>query len=335
LLARRAATMDKVQVLNFTRAPDLFRAPELIALVALAVLAAGVWLRRLEARDAPVLFAASFALTPFVVFNQQIITGRSLQPVHYADYVLNYLSLVALALAVALFVKRRDGSDHATPRYAAPVFLCVALAAYGWAALELIATTRRYSSVNAARDEQARVAARLAELASAHVAGEPPPQRPVVFTENFMLADNLPTFAPRVALHWSPHMHVNSGLTVGEHRERMYQLFYYTGVRPENFHAYLRANPFIIYKLFGAQHALPRLTTGYAPLPDEELDREARAYADYVSAFTREQAARPALSFVITSKEISADLSTLDRWYERDAGERVANYTIHRVRLRP
>ena len=336
LLARRAVTMDKVQVLNFTHAPDLFRAPELFALVALAVLAAGAWLRRLEARDAAVLFTASLALTPFVVFNQQIITGRSLQPVHYEDYVLNYLSLVALTLAVTLFVKRRDGSEHATPRYAARLFLCVALAAYAWAALELIATTRRFSPVNAARDEQARVAARLAELASAHEAGVPQlPRRPVVFTENFMLADNLPTFAPRVALHWSPHMHVNSGLTASEHRERMYQLFYYTGVRPENLAAHLRANPFIIYKLFGAEHALPRLTTGYAPLPDEELNREARAYADYVSAFTREQAARPALSYVITSKEISADLSTLDRWYERDVGERVANYTIYRVRLRP
>jgi hypothetical protein len=336
LVARRAATMDKVQVLKFTHAPDPFRAPEIIALAALAVLVAGICLRRLEARDATVLFAASFALAPFVVFNQQIITGRVLQPVHYEDYVLNYLSLVALTLAVALCVRRRDESDRTmTTRYAAPIFLCVALAAYGWAALELIATTRRFSSVNAARDEQARVATRLAELACATPTNDPALARPVVFTENFMLADNLPVFAPRAAVFWSPHTHVNSGLTAEEHRERMYQFFYYTNVAPENFQAHLRANPFIIYKLFGAEHALPRLTTDYAPLSDEELGREARSYADYVAAFTRDEAARPALSFVITSEEISADLSRLDQWYERDAGERVANYTIYRVRLRP
>jgi hypothetical protein len=58
--------------------------------------------RAAQVRDATFLFAASFALTPFVVFNQQLADGRSLQPVHYADYVLNYLSLVALTLAFAL-----------------------------------------------------------------------------------------------------------------------------------------------------------------------------------------------------------------------------------------
>ncbi|HJR09091.1 MAG TPA: hypothetical protein VJ842_17660 [Pyrinomonadaceae bacterium] len=337
LLARRAAAMDKVQVLKFTHAPDLFRAPEMIALVALAVLAAGIGLRRLALRDATVLFAVSFALTPFVVFNQQIITGRSLQPVHYEDYVLNYLSLVALALAVALCIRRREENERTTrtPRYAAWIFLCVALASYGWAARELIATTRRFSSVNAARDEQARVASRLAELTQTTTANDPARARPVVFTDNFMLADNLPIFAPRASVFWSPHMHVNSGLTAEEHRERMYQFFYYTGVAPENFQAHLRANPFIIYKLFGAEHALPRLATDYAPLSDEELGRAARAYADYVAAFTRDEAARPALSFVITSNASSGDLSQLDRWYERDAGEPVANYTIYRVRLRP
>jgi hypothetical protein len=354
LLARRAATMDKVQVLKLTHAPDLFRAPEWIALVALALLAFGVWLRRLEARDARVVFAASFALTPFVVFNQQIITGRSLQPVHYEDYVLNYLSLVALVLAAALLVRRRDETDGLTPRRAAssqrfatlqrfakPIVLCVALAAYGWAARELIATTRRFAPTNAARDEQLRVAKRLAEIARTTTtltttANDPAsPARPVVLATNFMLADNLPLGAPQLAVHWSPHMHVNSGLTGEEHRARMHQFFYYTNVQPENFHAYIRANPLVVYKLFGAQRVLPRLTPDYAPLSDEEINSEGRAYSDYVAAFTREQAARPALSFVVTSTDGADDLSTLDRWYTRDAGERVAHYTIYRVRLRP
>ncbi|HYG08738.1 MAG TPA: hypothetical protein VD835_02075, partial [Pyrinomonadaceae bacterium] len=200
LLARRAATMDKVQVLKFTHAPDLFRAPEIVALVALVVLAACVWRRRVEVRGARFLFAASFALTPFVVFNQQLLTGRSLQPVHYADYVLNYLSLVALTLAVALYARTGDESGatpaesasatHRPPplwrRFNTPaVLFCVALAAYGWAAFELAATTRRFAPVNRARDEQARVASRLAEIARADAsdparAGEATRARPVV-----------------------------------------------------------------------------------------------------------------------------------------------------------
>jgi hypothetical protein len=371
LVARRAGTMDKVQALKLTHAPDLFRAPEIIALVSLAVLAAGVWLGRLALRDARVIFAASFALTPFVVFNQQIITGRSLQPVHYEDYVLNYLTLLALVLSTALFcIRRRDESDqlttppdastrsdapaqgfpttrHAattqrfalTPRFARQVILSVALAAYGWAAFELIATTRRFAPVNRARDEQMRVSTRLAELARTPSTATDDPAfaaRPVVLATSFMLADNLPVGAPQTSVLWSPHLHVNSGLTAEGHRERMYQFFYYTNVAPENFHAYLSANPLVGYVLFGAERVLPRLTTGPpAPVTDEEIKREARAYAGYVAAFTRVQAARPALSFVITANGPPDELSQLDRWYERDAGERIGNYTLHRVRLRP
>jgi hypothetical protein len=343
LLARRAASMDKVQVLKFTHAPDLFRAPEMVALVALALLAVGLWRRRLDARDSTFLFAASFALTPFVVFNQQLVTGRSLQPVHYADYVLNYLSLVALTLAAALSVRPRKDSDPATRgrpaawrRFPARAFFCVALAAYVWAAFELTATTRRFAPVNRARDEQARVARRLAEMARAGGgAGETTGARPVVLATSFMLADNLPAVAPQAAVLWSPHMHVNSGLSAEEHRERMYQFFYYTGVAPENFRSYLDANPLFVYMLFGAERVLPRLTTEHAPLQAGEVNVAARAYADYVAAFTRAQAARPALAFVIASPERAHDLSALDRWYERDAGERVGTYTIQRLRLRP
>ncbi|HEY1404136.1 MAG TPA: hypothetical protein VGB05_08430, partial [Pyrinomonadaceae bacterium] len=354
LLARRAATMDKVQALKFTHAPDLFRVPEIVALLALAVLAVGVWRKRFDTHDTPFLFAASFALTPFVVFNQQLVTGRSLQPVHYADYVLNYLALVALTLAVALFVRRRDRRDTATPghrpetpghppetrarslalRRFQRVFLCIALAAYAWAAFELIATTRRFAPVNRARDAQAGVASRLAEMARTGAA-DPVRARPVVFTTSFMLADNLPVGAPQTAVLWAPHMHVYSGLTSDEHKERIYQFLYYTGVAPENFRAYLDANPLLLYMLLGAERVLPRLTTGHAPLTAGELDDAGRAYANYVAVFTREQAARPVLSFVVISPERPHDLSQLDRWYERDAGERVGGYTIQRVRLRP
>lgn len=350
LLARRAATMDVVQVLQLTHAPDLFRMPEMIALVALALLAFGVWRKRLALRDPSIIFAASFALTPFVVFNQQLITGHSLQPSHYEDYVLNYLSLLTLTLAIALFAGRRDGSDVvATTRrltiqtslaqifsgrlLSGRIILCVALAAYLWAAFELIATTRRFAPVNHARDEQARVASRLADLARSSV--EPMPARPLVLATSLMLADNVPVFAPDTSVLWSPHLHVNSGLTAQAHRERVYQYLYYTGVAPENFPAYLDANPLVVYRLFGAERVLPRLAFDHVPLTHEEISREQKSYAVYVAAFTREQAARPALSFVVTSPERTPDLSQLDRWYTRDAGERVGGYTIYRVRLRP
>ncbi|HEX8457417.1 MAG TPA: hypothetical protein VF656_08985 [Pyrinomonadaceae bacterium] len=422
VVARRAPAMDRVQVLQFTHAPDLFRAPELVGWLALAVLGAGAWRKRVAARGASFLFALSFAITPLFVFNQQLLTGRSLQPVHYADYVLNYLSLLALTLAVGLLGgARRDALDttterpsstttmqdgtQATPdttpetqgstspaqrstsateqrsmslaeqrsasaseldleisnrslkrrvRARALLFFCVALAAYGWAAFELIATTRRFAPVNRARDEQARVAARLARMVDESAAGESVSDaasddasdatsdatsdamraRPVVFVTSFMLADNLPVGAPQASVLWSPHMHVFAGLTGEEHKERLHQFLYYTGVAPENFRAYLDANPLVAYALFGAERVLPRLSHDFAPPSPAEVEREANAYAAYVAAFTRERATRPALSFVITSAERAHDLSALERWYERDAGERLGAYTIYRVRLR-
>ena len=366
LVARRAPSMDKVQVLQFTRAPDLFRVPEIVALSALLLLAAGAWRGRLNVRRSTFLFAASFALTPFVVFNQQLLTGRSLQPSHYSDYVLNYLSLVALTLAFALVsAPRPEDADesaatrslpretHRSPAPArrfparASILFGVALLGYGWAAFELAATTRRFAPVNRARDEQAGVARRVAEMAR-EGAGETPraasadnragadaSARPVVLATSLMMADNLPAGAPQTAVLWAPHMHVNAGLDADEHKERMYQFFYYTGVAPENFRAYMDANPLLGYMLFGADRVLPRLTNEFRPLTAEEIDREGRAYAVYVAAFTRAEATRPALSFVITSPERPHDLSRLDRWYERDAGERVGVYTIQRVRPRP
>jgi hypothetical protein len=43
---------------------------------------------------------------------------------------------------------------------------------------------------------------------------------------------------------------------------------------------------------------------------------------------------RPTLSFVVVTTEAAPDLSNLDRWYERDAGERVGLLTLYRVKLR-
>jgi hypothetical protein len=88
--SNRAATMDAVQALELSRAPDLFRVPELLGLGVLAAL--GYFCRRgsISVREQRVLLAASFALLPLVVFNQQVVTGRSLQPLHFEMFVANY-----------------------------------------------------------------------------------------------------------------------------------------------------------------------------------------------------------------------------------------------------
>src|SRR5437879_3165627 len=91
LLSHRNRNMDAVHFLRLCHAPDLFYLPEIIGFIVLGIIGFA-WRRKLIEIGTPlVLFAASCALMLVVVFNQQIITGRSLQPIHYKSFIGNYL----------------------------------------------------------------------------------------------------------------------------------------------------------------------------------------------------------------------------------------------------
>src|SRR5712691_2456657 len=80
LLAHLPPGLDKAQVVTLMHAPDLMRIPEIIGAFILVVLIMGVRQNKILVNQQRVVFAASFALLPFLVFNQQIVTGRSIQP---------------------------------------------------------------------------------------------------------------------------------------------------------------------------------------------------------------------------------------------------------------
>jgi hypothetical protein len=74
-----------------------------------------------------VIFAASFALLPLVLFNQQIVTGRSMQPHHFESFVVNYTVLIGLVIVTTLFfqpIRRRS-------------LLWIAVLCFLWGALEV------------------------------------------------------------------------------------------------------------------------------------------------------------------------------------------------------
>jgi hypothetical protein len=58
------------------------------------------------------------------------------------------------------------------------------------------------------------------------------------------------------------------------------------------------------------------------------------SYGRYVETFDKERAANPRLSYVITSTIGGMDLKNLERWYQRDTGERVGKFTLFRLQLR-
>ena len=129
-------------------------------------------------------------------------------------------------------------------------------------------------------------------------------------------------------------MFVFSGASTEEEKERLYQYLYYSGVDEQKFHTRI-ARPSLYYSaLFGWGRTLSGLSPNRTPVTPAEIELERRAYADYIQTFTRERAARFPLSYVVATPNQS-DLTNLDRWYTRDAGERVAGYIIDRVQPRP
>ncbi|HEY0083450.1 MAG TPA: hypothetical protein VGB61_11705 [Pyrinomonadaceae bacterium] len=359
LLSRRAPTMDTVQALTYSRVPDLWRSVILCAALALVALVFGVRRRWLERRDPAVIFNAALSLSVLIVFNQQIITGRSLQPMHYEQYIGNYVALLAAALAAGLLWHGRKtlsgaadtrpattgteatgvatgaeattamGATMATRLIPHRVWLPIALGALMWGAGETVVQTRRIAGTNLVKDEWAQVALRLKERARAEQADP----HPVVFNASAYRVDNLPTYAPLAAV-WAPHMFVFSGVSVAENKERFFKYLYYSGIAAHDFETIYRQQGFIFYAIFGWDRANPRLTVNYRPITQAEIDAEKNNYANFHASFDRAQAAAPLLSYVVAQTDSPFNFAPIDRWYERDAGERIGRDIIYRVRLR-
>lgn len=327
LLSKRSHTMDDVQLLVQTNAPDLARFPEYISVGVLIIVAVGILLKKIEFRAKGTLFAISLALVPLVVFNQQIITGRSLQPIHYQVFIGNYVAGLALVAAIGLFL--RD-SAWTVKRSAKVAFACVAAVAIVWGFVECHYTVRVLDDVNLVRDEQVPLANRLNEFALS----DPHPYKTVVLHFGMAEADDLPTLAPQATL-WARHQHVFAGVTWQENKERYYQYLYYQGVSEQNLSSSMKSGDFVsMIALFGWGRHTDRLNSDFKPLTFGEIDREASAYGRYIGAFDPHRSPETIVSFVIVPEYSSIDLENLDRWYERDGGEPFGRYTLYRVRLR-
>lgn len=340
MLSNRPRTMDVRQTLEFTRAPDLLRAPELIGGATAAALALAARSGRLDWRRPQFLFALSFALTPFVVFNQQVFTGRSVQPFHYEAFVVNYVALVGLAVGAALFAEARrhpeEGARAGGPRR---FWRLAAVAAAVWGAAEVVPATL-VSDRAALHDAVVPVARRLEDRARGEgmLAGEGGP--PVVCSTDVLTSTLLPTYAP-LAVLYSPYLLDFPAVSAEEFKGRFYKQLYYSGVDAgrlrralggetgdRSFEEYSR------FALLGHERVSPLLSREFRPPPPGELDAEARQYAEFAARFSRADAAGPGLTYFIAVAGEATDFSNLDRWYARDAGEQVGRFIIYRVRLK-
>ncbi len=326
LLSNRSDTMEHVQLLVRTHAPDLFRFPEYIGFAVLLILIVGLATRRIEMKQRSTLFILSLALVPFIVFNQQILTGRSLQPIHYQVFIGNYLAGLALVLSIGLVFR---GFLTQNGVWARTVCTGFAVLAVVWGFVECHYTVRVLDDANIERDLSLPVARRLEELA----ANDADPHRTTVLAFDMIGSDDLPSVAPHNVL-WARHQHVFAGLSWEESKERYYQYLYYSNIDHDRLD-WLLKNDFVSkIALFGWGRHTDRLSFDAKPLTYGEIGEEVRRYADYRENFDRERASHPLLSYVVVNNDADTDLAAVDQWYERDAGEVVGKFTIYRVHLR-
>lgn len=324
MLAHRAATVDAAQALVFTHRPDLFSLPEIVALLVLSVIGFGVWRGILRGRDPIVLFAGSFALTVLVVFNQQIVTGRSLQPIHYQWFIANYCALIAAALTAERWWRSEDRRRLTDKQLA--LIASVALV-FAFAEVWLAASVSW--NYNRAIDEGKPVADRLAQMVAAGS-----PAVPVALIADLKLADRLPTDAPQAVL-WAPRMLVFPGVSEVENHERFFRQLYYLGYDEKRFWAELdHADWNFLAGLFPYQRLSPVVSGSNTPVTPEELRTQLASYVEYSRTFNRDRAAAPGLSYLVVSADKQPDYANLDRWYQRDAGERVGGFILYRLKLR-
>ncbi len=322
LLSKRSHTMDDVQMVVKTRALDLTRPPEIIAFVVLAMLGVAVVTRQFDLRDRAVLFTASLALSVIVVFNQQVISGQSLQPIHYQVFIGNYVAGLSLVLTLGLLLWRR-AERPAAMRMASAALAMIAIV---WGFVECHYTVKILDDVNVLRDEALPVARRLTEID----ANDPGRFKKVVLHLGIAEADDLPTVAPQSVL-WARHQHVFAGVTWDENKERYYQLLYYQGVRGQQLaDAMMHGNDFVsMIALFGWGRHTDRLNSQYKPLTYGEIQAEAMRYERYAQEFDASRAVR--LDYLVTPNEPNVFFDNIDKWYERDAGETIGKYVLYRL----
>ena len=335
LTSRLGDTTADVHFLAASHAPDFFRLPEIIGLLTLAAIAGLIVLGRIKAEEPALTCAFSFAITPFFVFNQQILTGISLQPFHYETFVGNYTALLA-AFVTAGFGLR--GFLPNRPRMGQALIMGLAGTAILSGSAEAVLLSRHQLKGNLISDAARPALLRLAEVGWNKPEGQLD-TRSVVYAPNFIVANALPSTAAQPVL-WAQYLFLFPDVTLTEDKERLAQFLYYKGVSFTDIDEYHlnsldNERAYYLSSLIKRGRFNPRLSVDWQPITPEEVRGALQYYSGYVATFDRDRAAHPALSYLLVNPEETPNLANFDRWYERDTGERLGSYVLFRVQLKP
>jgi hypothetical protein len=323
LLSHRSDTLDSVQALVLTHAPDFTRIPEYIGVFVLILLAWGVKSEKIPF-ERPVIFVAALALLPLAVHNQQVITGREIQPYHYSSFIVNYVVLAALVLSSGIILLR---GFSLKARYRKLIFIGICLIAIGWGIIECHIAARFYDSINVERDRVFAVAKRLNGIKGGYG---------TVVCYNEWAGDDLAMSNPQPVL-WAWHQIGFGDISWQESKKRYYQYLYFKDYDRDLLVNELKENEiFPVIALFGPDRYLQSLTSDFKLLTDGEIMEEANRFADYTKNFRPENSPGTVLSYAIVPNKSKKpfNMTNIDKWYDRDAGDVFEGYTLYRLKLK-
>jgi hypothetical protein len=329
LLSRRVATLDEQQILISSHRPDLLRVPEILGAAILVALVIGIVRRRIERTDQRLIYTASLVLLPFVVFNQQVLTGKTMQAYHFEAFIVNYSTLVALVITVTLLWL-------AVPDR---LLIYVAALSFSWGIVEVGLPSRlNYVPAAIVKDQGIPALLRLKELsnedgtlADLRTKGQ---ASTLVFSPDVSLIALLPTWTSQGTLLDISGVDCGN-VTREERKEFFYMHLYYSKSEIQRVRKALNErDQFAIAVIFDHRRLFPALSSQFQPIQTDEIEREALAYQTHANSFSREEALKRPITYAVIPFEGNFDFTNLDRWYERDAGERVGAYTLYRLKLR-
>jgi len=262
------------------------------------------------------LFAAACAITPFIVLNQQVLTGHSIQSFHFEQFILSYLVLVAAVIVDSLWWKQL------TRR--AIVFVALALVV----GVSLAAKT---SKVNSPQDHM--IDASIPLLATIEGDLRKNQTSGYVVFDRTLLDAAAPSYTSSLHILWSPYSYTYGSVSQQEDNERLFQYFYFLGVDEKKLEQLLTGN---LYRaaLFGLHRVNPSLTQKFEPVTEDEIQEGIKQYSEYIQHFSQEDAKQWPLSHVVLTARWKYNLSNLDRWYERNGGQQIGDSVFYRVRRR-
>lgn len=321
LLANRSETIDSVQLLEYTRRPDLTRIPELISFAVAAVFGLLAAMRKIDLRDVRMLFLFSFSLAAPIVFNQQIVTGRSLQPVHYQFFAANYTALFAL-LSLLFLLLTATGKEHFNK-----LVLVVALVGFYIGYIEVT----RQASLDILRDDFVPIANYIKETSTTDddlvmafdLAGTGLPA-----------SDEMPSLASRPVL-WALHQRVFADISTEDNLERFFYFLYLqkkddVWLREE----LTKKNPLVMHGVFGWGRNENEVLTEKNPISLEEIEQSVDLYRQFILGFDPTKAAKYPITFVIAHEQAKESFGNFDKYYDREVAGKFRRYILYRTRLR-